>query len=607
MQIDKWMKQATLNYWQILIFITSFTLIYLFWWLSVPTGTRVTPQFWLIIGLVSVFFSWLGRKSLSLIIKQHEIEEKNHQLESNLKIYERQLAALLKLNYSLSDIQDEKELMDTALRIIADIAGSKATSFVTLDEWGQTLPAYAQGVFPDNLLHGWAEHLISERTRQVCSVCQNLQAQPGNSCPLLKGPFLENYSVYCLPVQRGDKLVGLLNLYFPGSKSLTSQLREILNGVLNEIVIAIQGIRLRNQELNILRQMQLGRSVNMDFTTQIRAILSQLRTGMSAEFARIQIRPSDNWQSGLRVDDGLLDNISSNLLEMVVASVVESGLPHPQSVEEENKGQPSQVWAVPLVSLSGVVEGALLVGWKTAQNLDINQKRLLLVTVPEILKELETERYIISLGYKITLQERKRLAREIHDSLAQNLAFIKLQTAQMQIFLRQHDFSRLELALDQNYQALSEAYFQTREAIDNLRLKPEQELVNWLEQVASDFEESSGLKVLTTLQPPDHKLLPEVQAQLVRIVQEALSNIRKHAGASQVQIGLRIWEGEIILEICDDGKGFQPQDILTISQHGLRGMRERAELIGADFQIESQPQKGTKVRLRLLQLAESGL
>jgi signal transduction histidine kinase len=93
----------------------------------------------------------------------------------------------------------------------------------------------------------------------------------------------------------------------------------------------------------------------------------------------------------------------------------------------------------------------------------------------------------------------------------------------------------------------------------------------------------------------------EVHAQLIRIFQEALSNIRKHANATQVWISYQQENQSILFEIQDDGDGFSPEDVTGTSRHGLRGMRERAELIGADFQVISRPSEGTIVRIRLPQ------
>jgi signal transduction histidine kinase len=95
------------------------------------------------------------------------------------------------------------------------------------------------------------------------------------------------------------------------------------------------------------------------------------------------------------------------------------------------------------------------------------------------------------------------------------------------------------------------------------------------------------------------KVPSEVQAQLIRILQEALSNVRKHAVASQVWVSCFEQERDLVLEIRDDGLGFSPDDVTGHSRHGLRGMRERSELIGADFQVISRPKHGTIIRVCL--------
>jgi two-component system nitrate/nitrite sensor histidine kinase NarX len=87
--------------------------------------------------------------------------------------------------------------------------------------------------------------------------------------------------------------------------------------------------------------------------------------------------------------------------------------------------------------------------------------------------------------------------------------------------------------------------------------------------------------------------------QLIRIVQEALSNVRKHAYATQAWVTCRLVDGNFVIEIRDDGCGFSPDEIPGVSKYGLQGMRERSELIGADFQVFSKPDEGTTVSIRL--------
>ena len=113
-----------------------------------------------------------------------------------------------------------------------------------------------------------------------------------------------------------------------------------------------------------------------------------------------------------------------------------------------------------------------------------------------------------------------------------------------------------------------------------------------------EFSENSHLPVHLVHVHEITGLAPEIQAQLIRILQEALSNIRKHAGADQAWVSCYDDHGDLILEVRDDGKGFSPEDVPAASRYGLQGMRERSELIGAEFQIISCPMDGTTVRVR---------
>ena len=212
---------------------------------------------------------------------------------------------------------------------------------------------------------------------------------------------------------------------------------------------------------------------------------------------------------------------------------------------------------------------------------------------------ISSERAREALEFAIIIQERTRLAREIHDGLAQTLAYLKLQTAQIQRALAQNDQEALKELLSQNYSALADAYLDARQAIDNLRLNPQHGMDHWLDLAIKEFEHLSSIPVRRSFTAVSTDIPSEVQAQLVRIVQEVFTNIRKHSRAKNAWLVLKEWEGDLILEVGDDGQGFHPDDIPVLSQYGLRGMRERAELIGADFQVVSRPGQGTVIHLRL--------
>jgi two-component system nitrate/nitrite sensor histidine kinase NarX len=146
---------------------------------------------------------------------------------------------------------------------------------------------------------------------------------------------------------------------------------------------------------------------------------------------------------------------------------------------------------------------------------------------------------------------------------------------------------------------LSDAYLDARQAIDNLRRVPDMNLADLLRAAAEEFRAAANIAVHVAADAALKEVPPNVRAQMIRIVQEALANVRKHAQARAVNVSVYEQHGDLVLEVRDDGVGFAPETVASPSQHGLRGMRERAELIGAEFQVISRPGAGTSVRVQI--------
>jgi two-component system nitrate/nitrite sensor histidine kinase NarX len=255
--------------------------------------------------------------------------------------------------------------------------------------------------------------------------------------------------------------------------------------------------------------------------------------------------------------------------------------------------------AVPLAWRDEAALGLLLLG--SRRSLDLDERQLLLVQTlaGEAALIVQNARLMVKVEYQAVIEERARLAREIHDGLAQSLAFLKIQAAQMQYYLQQGKFDRLDETLAASRQALGEAYNDARRAIDNLRIVPETRTREWLLRLASDFQAASGIPIETSLVNLEHELPPTVQAQLIRIVQEALANVRKHAHASRAALTAVERAGVMVIEVSDDGQGLESGEAGAEAHYGLIGMQERAEMIGAVLSVEGQPNAGTSVRLQL--------
>ncbi len=197
-----------------------------------------------------------------------------------------------------------------------------------------------------------------------------------------------------------------------------------------------------------------------------------------------------------------------------------------------------------------------------------------------------------------SLLERDRIAREMHDSLAQVLAVAHLRMCALGARPAIVRDERLRAEVDDLATLCREAHRDVREAIVGLKdaHRPERGLLDRLGDFVATFSRTSGIP--TTLQvdlPGTPGLSPAAQVQVVRVVQEALANVRKHAGAerAQVRVTAHVDHTEFVVE--DDGTGFDPFRSAPTDGFGLGTMRERTESVGGRFFVDSRPGRGTRI------------
>lgn len=194
-------------------------------------------------------------------------------------------------------------------------------------------------------------------------------------------------------------------------------------------------------------------------------------------------------------------------------------------------------------------------------------------------------------------QERAFLARELHDSIAQSLAFLKIQVQLLQGALHRGDMTAIQGHVEELQAGLQESLADVRELLVHFRTRShEGDIVAALQETATKFQHQTGMSVQVQVDGTGVELPADVQIQVLHVVQEALSNVRKHARARSVV--LRVHKGEpwrFVLR--DDGVGFDSAAVAGETHVGLRIMRERAATIGASLHIETAPQAGTTVTL----------
>lgn len=251
--------------------------------------------------------------------------------------------------------------------------------------------------------------------------------------------------------------------------------------------------------------------------------------------------------------------------------------------------------AVPLI-IRGEDYGAITLYYGSPHEFSEEEMRLAMSVADQVALAIENARLREQAGQAGAMEERSRLARELHDSVTQSLYSVTMYTeAAARLITTGHESGAAEY--------LREARDTAQEALREMRLLIYQLRPPVLEkgglavalQVRLDaVERRGGMRAELVVEGED-RLPPAVQAELHQIAQEALNNALKHAHARQVKVRLSFSEATTLLEVEDDGAGFDPATAAAGGGLGLRGMQERAQKIGGRLQISSAPGRGTRI------------
>lgn len=198
-------------------------------------------------------------------------------------------------------------------------------------------------------------------------------------------------------------------------------------------------------------------------------------------------------------------------------------------------------------------------------------------------------------------QERKRLAREVHDGMAQALGYFNLGAQRIKEAVSSQNTEEALRQLHDLTRDIADTYQDVRESIDylNLESRPRFSLIPSLAEYLREFQQRTGIATELTVPEGEAHLSPVAELELLRIAQEALTNVRKHSGATKVRVSLKTSPDAVEMVVRDDGKDFPPEYLegkAGQGQHGLNIMRERAESLGGTLTITSAPGQGAEVK-----------
>jgi len=209
----------------------------------------------------------------------------------------------------------------------------------------------------------------------------------------------------------------------------------------------------------------------------------------------------------------------------------------------------------------------------------------------------QLQQYSLKIEDMAAIQERNRIAREIHDSLGHALTTLNVQL-QTAVKLWSHSPTEAKPFLEQAHRLGTVAMQEVRQSVHALRADAETEvpLEQAIAQLVQDFHQGTGIQVKTEIRLPS-LLPPQISKTLYRVIQEALTNICKHAQASSVDLYLRQMPDCVWLTVADNGRGFRPSR--SQSGFGLQSMQERVAALNGTFHIEAKPGAGCEINVEL--------
>ena len=375
----------------------------------------------------------------------------------------------------------------------------------------------------------------------------------------------------------------------------------------------------QNQELLALHEAGLAITSQLDLQTVLQKVVDEARELVGARYGALTLLSEDGLPeafltSGLTPEERARigpEPVGHGMLGIVMSDGVVLRLPD-VSKDPRSVGFPPHhpvmrsLLAVPIRSHGRILGSLYLTEKEGASEFDAADQARLERFATQTALAIENARLHQRVQALAIAEERERIAREMHDSLAQVLGYVNTKAQAVQELLRNGQQERASEQIGQLAQAARDAYADVRENILGLRTSLERDrgFLETLQDYLQRWQDQSGIPIEFRTTPAgikDLRLSPLAELQLLRIVQEALANVRKHSGASRATVHIHRSAGWIGATVEDNGSGFDPSTIgrSAFPRFGLATMRERAQAVGGTLEIRSAPGEGTRVAVRL--------
>lgn len=501
----------------------------------------------------------------------------------------RELNALARIQLALASYADSADAIARALDALLEFSHAAAALLWRQTEPSAPLAPFAQrGLFPESF-----------RAPQAIPEQITFESALDDAPALVEKGFVERVRI---PLAAHGNALGVLEIAARHRRELEQISRECWETVGRSLAAALADAReladVRAQLANEKRLWQAGLDVTAteNYQDLLRTIVDRARELIGAEASALCL-----WDEQKRwwVVQGMSG--ATDAFEVSLAHFERGNGQFMECPVVRFKYRQAHL-DLPL-ERNGQVVGCLCVANRMPREYLESERALLTGIADQAARAVERTRALETLGSRAATAERERLAREIHDTLAQILGFVNVKTATAREFLAQGKFEQAEIQLDQLSLLSQELYQDTRELILGLHSEVglERGLAPALASYVERFSQFCALPVTFEAQDMDVNFAPAVEVQLIRVVQEALSNVRKHARAQRAWVRLARHEDLVRIEIGDDGQGFAPANPGRGlgPRFGIKSMRERVESIHGTLTLHSAPGQGTIVTVQV--------
>ena len=556
----------------------------------------------LVIGIVASWGIWTRAqerdKTRAALAELHSAHEVLQRYVQSARRDEKRRTILSTISALLGASLQLEKTLQMAIHMVSELMEVEVTLIFSLDEENNKLKLVAyEGVSDEFARAVDGQEIGSGYYGEVAKTSQPMVVDNTSNDRKLIPPEISKMRIQTqlvVPMIIRDQIRGVLCVAMRRPRQFAIEDIELLTGVGAQIATAIENARLYEKERLVAQQLAVSeRNYRQLFENANDAIWVHDLQGniTAANEAAAKLVGYDIIEMGKMNVREFLSDESLNIASQIRHKLLEQEAveqPYEQSLIRKDGTK-----AILKLTTSLVTENGKPIGFQHIAR-DVTEER----------RMQDSLRYYLSHVTKVQEEERKRIARELHDDTSQALYALSRQV---------DNFARNNSRQAPNTTAfLKELQEQLNKTLQGIRrftqeLRPSMlddlGLLATLRWQVSDLEKQSGVEVRLTVIGIERRFSAEMELTIFRIVQEALRNVEKHAQASKVEVKIEFCEGKTKISIGDNGKGFDSgrslADLPREGKLGIAGMEERVRLLNGNMRIEAEPDKGTKVMIEV--------